>query len=197
MRHVKRNTRSRSHLRGPRCRTRIRALARIPVGRTADVAENGGGLRARPAPVPRLPLRPSRRPGDAVGAVAACAARRARLSGRTARRRHRQPLADAHARGRALVRALSRAQRQGQGGRARRRAHAEDREDACRNRSRSPPPSAWPRPTCAPARSASPGFSPAMPRCSPCSTARACASPRRWASSAATFQRPGAATSSP
>ena len=55
---------------------------------------------------------------------------RARLHGGAARRRHRQPLADARARRRALVRAFSRAQRQGQGRRARRRARAEGRQDA-------------------------------------------------------------------
>ena len=59
----------------------------------------------------------------------ACAAGRARLHGGAARGGHRQPLADARARRRALVRAFSGAQRQGQGRRARRGARAEDAED--------------------------------------------------------------------
>ena len=57
----------------------------------------------------------------------AVAARCARLHGGARAARHRQPLADARTRRRALVRALSGTQRQGQGRRARRRARAENR----------------------------------------------------------------------
>ena len=79
---------------------------------------------------------------DAEGARRARAARRARLHGGAARRRHRRALADALARRRALVRALSGAQRQGQGRRAHRGARAEGRRRPCRSRSASRPPSA-------------------------------------------------------
>ncbi len=165
----------------------------LPLRRAADVAEDGRGLWARRPPVPRLPLRASRPPGDARGTLEAQAARRARLHGGAARRRHQQPVADAHVGGRALVRAVPRTQRQGQGRRARRGARRRSWRRRCRSRSRSRPPSASRTPTCAPARSASPGFSPAMPRCSPCSTARACAFPRRSALRARTFPRPDVA----
>ena len=138
-----------------------------PIGATsrqflAFLAEHLGG-----APTLKRPRRSSTPAG------------RARLHGGAARRRHRQPLADARARRRALVRALSRTQRQRQGRRAGRRARAEGRARRCRSRWRSRPPSASPTPICAPARNASPGCSPATPRCWRCSTARACASPRR------------------
>ena len=57
------------------------------------------------------------------------ARRRARLHGGAPRRRHRQPLADALARRRARLCALSGTQRQGQGRRACRGAGAENRQD--------------------------------------------------------------------
>ena len=109
---------------------------------------------------------------------------RARVHGGAARRRHRQPLADARPGGRALVRALSGAQRQGQGRGADGGARTESAEDAAEAARRSRPPSASPMPTCAPARSANRGSSPATPPCWRCFTARACASPKRSGSRA-------------
>ena len=55
---------------------------------------------------------------------------------------------------------------------------------------------ASPMPICAPAKTASHGCWPATLRCSRCFTARACASPKRSASNAATCRRPAAATPS-
>ena len=92
---------------------------------------------------------------------------------------------------RPLVRALPGAQRQGQGRRARRRARAQGAARLCRSRWRSPPPSASPTPNCAPARSASRGSSRATPPCWRCSTARACASPKRSRSSASDMPAQG------
>ncbi len=101
------------------------------------------------------------------------ARRRARLPGRAPRRRHRQPFADALARRRARLRALSGAQRQGQGRRARRGAGAENRQDPAAAARRPPPPSAWPTPISRPATNASRGSTPATPPCWRCSTAAA------------------------
>jgi hypothetical protein len=55
---------------------------------------------------------------------------------------------------------------------------------ACRSRWRCRRPSAFPIPICAPARNVSPGFSHATQPSWRCSMARACASPKRSASSA-------------
>ena len=98
---------------------------------------------------------------------------------------------------RALVRALSRTQRQGQGRRARRGARAEGAKTLPKPLARRRAPSASPTPTCAPARSASRGCSRATPRCWRCSTARACAFPRRLGLHAAMCPRPARATPSP
>ena len=83
----------------------------------------------------RLSHRAYRRAGDAEGARRNRAARRARLHGVAARRRDRLALADALARGRALVRALSRTQRQGQGRRARPPCARRKCRRPCRSRS--------------------------------------------------------------
>ena len=76
-------------------------------------------------------------------------------------------------------------------------ARAEDRQDAAEADRASAPPSSSPTPTCAPARSASPGCSRATPPCWRCSTAPGCASPRRSGSSARRCPRPARATPSP
>ena len=107
------------------------------------------------------------------------------------RKRHRRSLADARAGRRALVRALSGTQRQGQGRRAHCRARAESAEDpaeaaggVCRQANH--------RHRAARGREhASHGYSRATPRCWRCSTAPACASPKRSASSAKTVARQG------
>src|SRR5262249_59258295 len=68
--HAKRTPPRRSRFCRRRPRPRTHGLAGIPLRRTADVTEDGRCLCARRAPIPRLPLRPSRSPRDAVGVVA-------------------------------------------------------------------------------------------------------------------------------
>ena len=168
-----------------RCR-RNRPLAQLSRRRTAHVAENAGSLPARRRPVPLLSRRSSGRRAHAAPARQTHAGRRARLHGGAARRRRRQPLADARPRRRPLIRPLPGTQRQGQSRRACRRARAQAGAAACRNRLPLRPPSASPMRICAPAKRASPGSSRAMPRCWACFMARACAFPKRSASSART-----------
>ena len=85
--------------------------------------------RARRRAVPVLPRRTYGRRAQSQAARQAQAGRCARFHGGAARRGRRQPLADARPRGRALLRALPGARRQGQGGGACRRAHAETAQD--------------------------------------------------------------------
>ena len=153
----------------------------------AAFAQDRRGLWPRPAPVPGLPDRPSRRAAGDRSDSSPQAAGHPRSSWPPAAwRAVTEPLADAPARGLALLRPPSRA-----GGSRHRLGlrgdpHPEGREApaapalACRTRSRSPTSGR------APARRASPGSWPATPRCCRCSTERACASRRRSASSAGT-----------
>ena len=92
---------------------------------------------------------------------------RAFMAARRARR-HRRAVADAGAGGRAVVRAISGAQRQGQGRRAGRRARAEGAEDTAEAACHRLGQARHRRRRCAPARSANNGCSPATPRCSRC-----------------------------
>ena len=134
---------------------RDRALARASRRRAADVGKDARCLSPRPAPVPRLPLRSIRRPGDARASFAGLAPQDVRAF--MAHRRgagNRQPFADAHARGRALVRPLPRAAGQGQGRRACRGPRSQDREEPAQAAGGRRRPSASPMPACAPAESA-------------------------------------------
>ena len=68
----------------------------------------------------------------------------------------------------------------GKVGARRGRARAENRQDAAAAARRPTPPRAWPTRILPPATAASHGFTRAMPPCSLCSTAAACAFPKRW-----------------
>ena len=106
--------------------------------------------------------------------------------------------------GRSLMRALAGArsfarflERNGKGrvGALARRARAEGAKTLPKPLAVARRQAASPTPTCAPARSASPGCWRATPPCWRCSTARACAFPRRSGSRARTCRRPARATS--
>ena len=133
----------------------------------------------RPAPVPGLPDHASRRAAEPCRDPRPQAPGHPRLPGGPAHGGGAEPLAHAPARGPALLRPPPgaggpwhrlglRGDPHPEGGQdpaapALRRVRG--RGDGCRDRG--------------PARTASPGSWPATPPCSPCSTARACASPRR------------------
>ena len=116
------------------------------------------------------------------------AAGRPGLHGGAAGRRNRRPLADRVARG-ARSSAATSSERRARSRRSPPSARRRSRRP-CRSRYRPPPSGASPRPSCARAKRASPGFSRAMPPCWRSFTARACASPKRWRSSAATLPAP-------
>ena len=97
--------------------------------RAPDVAEDARSLSARRAAIPRFSRQAPRRSAVAERAGRIVTRGCAGVFGGAARRRYRQPLADAQPRRAARLRPLSGEERQGQGRGARRGARAKDRQD--------------------------------------------------------------------
>ena len=105
------------------------ALARPSRRRAEDVAKDRRGLWPRCQAIPDVSRRALWRGAVTEETGGTCTAGRAGLHGGTAGGRHRKPVADAGTRRRPVICAVSRAERQGQGRRAQRRAGAEGREN--------------------------------------------------------------------
>ena len=124
-----RHSADRTRLRRRRHRAADDALAVASARRAAAVAEDAGGLCPRSPAMPGLSQRALGRAGDAGAVRRARGQRRQGLHGDAPRRRYRRPFPDAGAGGLALVRALPRTGRQGQGRRALGDPRAQDRQE--------------------------------------------------------------------